>query len=513
MKFKTLEELYDSQLEDEQVYEITAYVNDVFRMENGFTIVTVWNGSLSFKMSFFGKNQFSELQKGTVALFRFTKYIYNDALQGKIKQVIIADDVTKKIVEDEIQTNLSQKNKPVHTQVACPAQEMKKLETPLREAATLIRKALFEHRPILVTHHADCDGFSAAFQVETAIKKVLRSIHKDERALFDYYQRTPSRTPYYHVIDATKDISQFLSRQERFNLKSPLILILDNGSTSEDLLAIKKTKLFGASHVVVDHHDPGQLDEQGKSLICKEVDYHVNPFLVGLDSNVSASLLAYELARFISDDAQEHPFLAAVGAVADKSQSPITNWFISQSTHDREYLEDVALFVDYEIFQTKFMTSRSALETLLIGTIQEREDIIGLYRPLLEDQTKKVNLALQHFTQQKKWGKFDVFVVNGEEVAQRGDYFSIGKLAALVSKQHDDKKPRLVIVHSTEITVFRCDQDEEIFSIHHLLPVLHKKLPFARITGGGHAVAGSLRYVFGAREDFLGVVEDFVSSL
>ncbi|MFW5977170.1 MAG: hypothetical protein ACOCQQ_01510, partial [Candidatus Nanoarchaeia archaeon] len=166
MKFNTIEELHNSQLEDEKVYEITGYVNDVFRMENGFTLVTIWDGSLSFKMSFFKKNGFSELEKGVVALFRFTKYIYNDELQGKIKQVVLADQATKERIEKQIKENLSKKNKPKHLTVSCPVQDMKKLEKPLREAATVIRQALFEHRPILVTHHADCDGFSAAFQIE-----------------------------------------------------------------------------------------------------------------------------------------------------------------------------------------------------------------------------------------------------------------------------------------------------------------------------------------------------------
>ncbi|RJS73082.1 hypothetical protein CW696_01920 [ANME-2 cluster archaeon] len=42
----------------------------------------------------------------------------------------------------------------------------------------------------------------------------------------------------------------------------PLLVIVDNGSTEEDLPAFKQTSIYGIDVVVVDHHHPDAVVDQ-----------------------------------------------------------------------------------------------------------------------------------------------------------------------------------------------------------------------------------------------------------
>ena len=80
-----------------------------------------------------------------------------------------------------------------------------------------------------------------------------------------------------------------------FQTRCLLIIIADNGSSPEDLIAIKQGKVHGSDFIVIDHH---YFDED---VISKEVLTHINPFLVGEDgSHFSAGMLCSEFARFIN---------------------------------------------------------------------------------------------------------------------------------------------------------------------------------------------------------------------
>ena len=107
---------------------------------------------------------------------------------------------------------------------------------------------------------------------------------------------------------------------ERHGQKLPLLVLLDNGSTEEDVAALRHSKVYGIESVVVDHHYPGEV-ENGRALIDDYVDIHVNPYLVGGDSQLTAGALAVELAGMINPDVRDKirhfPGIAAVGDHAE----------------------------------------------------------------------------------------------------------------------------------------------------------------------------------------------------
>ncbi len=62
--------------------------------------------------------------------------------------------------------------------------------------------------------------------------------------------------------------------------------------------------------VVVDHHYPGEVID-GKVAVDDYVDVHVNPYLEGGDSQVTAGALAVELAQMINPEVKGPPFTSA----------------------------------------------------------------------------------------------------------------------------------------------------------------------------------------------------------
>jgi len=53
---------------------------------------------------------------------------------------------------------------------------LEKLRPKMRNAAKLIRKAVFKSRPIIIRHHADADGITSAIAIERALIPLIREV-------------------------------------------------------------------------------------------------------------------------------------------------------------------------------------------------------------------------------------------------------------------------------------------------------------------------------------------------
>lgn len=511
---QTIQEVKDSTTKG-LTYKLTAYITDIYRTPEGLNIFTVTDGKDTFKLTKFlgGKAAFPDVKKDAVATFLFRRKAYEGELQGALIAINDPDPAQAKRLLNIIYEKEWQRYQPKDPRLLCPG-DCRKLQETLLKAATLIRKAIYERRPIVVTHHADCDGFAAALQLEDSIKSLIEEVQGDNiRFLNNYYVRNPSRSPYYDVVDATRDISFFKLNMERAHVQPPLILVVDNGSTPQDLLAIRKTKLYGADIIVVDHHDPGPRDEQGFTEVCKEVLVHVNPHLVGLTKDVSASMLCFELAHLVNETTSRKPLPAALGAVADKCVGEAVDFLIIESGKQKEFLEELSLFVDYEIFHSKFNLQASPLYDLIQGPQHLQQGIIDMYRPVYEQAQQEVTQVIKAYHVKQVLNTYTLFSIDGAKTTLWGDYFTIGKFAAILHKLNDTVNNRITMVAAESMIVFRVQQEKPLFDVNELISMLKKELPHARIGGGGHDVAGSIHFVSVARDEVIKHIDEYISSL
>ena len=95
--------------------------------------------------------------------------------------------------------------------------------------------------------------------MEKAVIPLLKEFNPDNDAEYHYFKRSPSKAPFYELEDVVKDLSFALEDFERHGQKLPLIVLLDNGSTEEDIVALMQAKIYDIEIVVIDHHFPGEL--------------------------------------------------------------------------------------------------------------------------------------------------------------------------------------------------------------------------------------------------------------
>lgn len=518
VQLKTIEQVKQTAFEEEMIYELEAVLSSIYTTKTGFTIIKITDGKDLFSLTLHNDKQLKSqgLEVGMGVHISFKKSLYDDELQGNLLEISKCEsDYCSKLEQifSKKQEGKKMKNAPSSKELLITTKNFELLQEDLFKAATVIRNAVVTKRPIIISHHADADGFSAGFLIEDALTSLIKNMHKDIRFLGDYLQRNPSRTPFYDIVDATKDVNFFMVKQERSRLSNPLLLILDNGSTSQDLLSIQKVKTFGFDVVVVDHHDPGELDKENESLICKETLAHVNPHLKGLGHGISASMLSYQLAAYIDNFNEPNAKLAAIGGVADKCEGEDIDFLIEKSGSNRDDLAELALYVDFEIFQTKFNHAKSTLKEFMTGSKELQSKIISLYKPLLEKYEEETTLTVNHYLEEEKVGKFALFSLNGETTKQRGMYYALRNLAAIVNKKHSEVIPRVVFIYTDSILVIRADPADLSFDVNVFIKQLQKDLPYAQVNGGGHNVAGSIKYVPAAKDEVLVKIKEYIQNL
>ena len=200
----------------------------------------------------------------------------------------------------------------------------------MREAAQKIRRAILDGRSILLRHHNDADGICSGVAMEKAIVPLVEQVNPSNDAQYYYFKRSPSKAPFYELEDVVKDLSFALEDKERHGQKLPLIVLLDNGSTEEDIVALMQAKIYDVEVVVIDHHSPGDLitkEEKdgeivgGTVAVDEYVDTHVNPYLVGGDSQLTAGALATEVAHIINPEIKDLiKHLPAIAALGDHAE-------------------------------------------------------------------------------------------------------------------------------------------------------------------------------------------------
>jgi RecJ-like exonuclease len=415
---------------------------------------------------------------------------------------------------------------PENIQPSVQSEVLQKLWPRLREAAKLIRKAILEARPILIRHHGDCDGYGGAIALEKAIADLLKEKIPDPEAEWHYLKRFPTRVPYYHAEDLAKDMDAIQEDIYRFGHKKPLIIVMDNGSTLQDVPVYKQLKTLGFDIIVVDHHEP-DFKAPGKAYVDEYVSVHVNPYLVGGDSNITSGMLGFELARLVNPRIEkEIEHIPAITGIADKSEAPELKEYLAKARRkgfSKEFLEKAAEVIDYVAFTLKFKPGRYYMD-YFFGLYLDR----GTYYQLINQMYSMIK---QKFERYKKWaskyinvkrlenGIFAV-LVDAEKYMFRSDYPTSGKASTLIKEYLEEKygedSPMILLAYGPDFMIIRATDSLVLFydfSVKNLINYLNSKLPWAQVNGGGHKVVGSIKFLEGFQRDVIKQTLNFLSKL
>ncbi|WP_414468918.1 OB-fold nucleic acid binding domain-containing protein [Methanobacterium sp. ACI-7] len=420
---------------------------------------------------------------------------------------------------------IDKKAEPETTELMIESETLDKLRERMRLAAKAIRRAIFDGRSILVRHHADADGICAGVAMEKAVIPLIRDINPGSDAEWHFFKRAPSKAPFYEVEDVVKDLSFALEDMERHGQKLPLIVLLDNGSTEEDILALIKAKIYDIEIVVIDHHYPGEVENE-RVAVDDYVDVHVNPYLVGGNSEITAGALGFEVAKMINPEVKEQlmhlPGIAAVGDHAGSEEALNYIEIAGEKGYSRDDLEKIATVIDFEAFYLRFMNGRGIIDTILgLSNVDKHEKLVeALYNESQKRVRNQLRAALPNLKTQELPNGVIFNILDVEKFAFKFTYPAPGKTTGYVHdtmvKKYGEETPIVTLAYGPDFGVIRATDavNEKFgFNLNTIIVKLVEEIPEAGIDGGGHECAGSLKYVEGLSKKVLSAFADEIAAL
>ncbi|MCZ7362467.1 MAG: DHH family phosphoesterase [Candidatus Methanoperedens sp.] len=483
------------------------------RIRESRTIFTISDEDGSVQCAAFekaGERAYPEIKSEIIVKVFGEPSMRNGAMQVEIRSMkqLWGGDATG--IKEHIEKAIDKRAEPHDIQFLVKSEVLEKLRPKMRNAAKLIRKAVFKSRPIIIRHHADADGITSAIAIERALLPLIREMGGSD-ADRHFYRRSPSKAPFYELEDVTKDLTFALEDQERFAQKMPLVVLMDNGATEEDMPAMKQAVIYGVDIMVIDHHHPdGTID----SMVLE----HVNPAYAGGDFGITTGMIGTEIARMINPGVTEEiKHLPAVSAVGDRSAAPEAELYKSlvADKYKLEDLKSMALAIDYEAFWQRFNDGRGIMNDILnLGSNVRHQQIVKLLTEQANAAiTEQLEASMPNVKTQKLRNGAILNVLDVENFAHKFTFPPPGKTSGEV---HDrlcsqyNGQPVVTIGYGPDFAVLRSRGVK--MNIPLIVKELHAEIRGAGVSGGGHLVVGSIKFVEGMRKEVLAKLAEKIAA-
>ena len=481
------------------------------KQTSGPTIFTIVDESGTENAAAFveaGVRAYPEAELEDVVRITGEVMLRNNQLQIEARSLTILTGDEGETVRERIAQALDQRSEPPDIPLLIKSDVLEQLRPAMRKVAKVIRKAVFSSQPIIIRHHADADGICSAVAIEQAVTALIRESGGDFDADYYLFKRSPSKAPFYEIEDITRDLDFALKDHARFGQKLPLVLLTDNGSTEEDLPSLKMAQIYEIPIVVVDHHHPDEIVDQ-------YLVGHVNPYHVGGEYGITAGMLGTEVARLINPSVEQQiRHLPAIAGAGDRSEAPERKRYyeLIQGGYTEQDCKDIALALDYEQFWLRFNDGRELIKDILNlkGATDRHKKMIPLLvegaNALIEDQ---MNACMPHVRHQTLANGAELFQIDVEIHAHKFTFPPPGKTSGEVHdrlcKQYAGS-PVVTIGFGPDFAVLR--SKGVMMNIPKMVRELRDEIPGGGISGGGHLVVGSIKFVEGMRESVLeGLIE------
>jgi len=354
-------------------------------------------------------------------------------------------------------------------------------------------------------HHADGDGLCASVPLQVALERFIADHYEDGDAPQHLLKRLPSKAPYYEMEDVTRDLNFALEDRTRHGQKLPLLLMLDNGSTEEDTPAYRNLRHYDIPVVVVDHHHP---DPEAVEPLITE---HVNPYLHDEDYRITTGMMCVELARMIApdltDDLQHVP---AVAGLSDRSEGEAMADYLALAEdkgYDEAALRDIGEALDYATHWLRYSSGEQLITDVLNVDCDDRDRHGELVDTLAEkaerDVDQQLDAAMEHVDHERLDNGAHLYRIDVDEHAYRFTYPAPGKTTGEIhdAKVAETGDPVITIGYGPDFAVLRSDGVR--LDIPRYVTELTEEVDGGGVSGGGHLVVGSIKFVKGMRGEVI----------
>jgi RecJ-like exonuclease len=434
------------------------------------------------------------------------------AVQVEVEQLVRLRGEAEAEVRERVDAALEEWAAPADVEPLIEWPAFEKLRDDLAAVARRLRRTVLESRPIRLRHHADGDGMCASLPVQHALENFVAEVHEDPEAPRHLFKRLPSKAPFYEMEDVTRDLNFALEDRERHGQRLPLLFMVDNGSTEEDVPAYRALDQYDVPVLVVDHHhpDPEAVDPY--------VENHVNPYLHDEDYRITTGMMCVELARMIdpsiTDDLEHVP---AVAGLSDRSKADAMDEYLALAEaagYTETDLRDIGEALDYAAHWLRYQSGDSLIDDVLnvdCSDPERHEELVEfLSTRARRDVDEQLDDAEPHVDHERLDNGAHLYRLDVENHARRFTYPAPGKTTG---ELHDRKveetgDPVITIGYGPDFAVLRSDGVR--LDIPNMVEELQDEMEGAGVSGGGHLVVGSIKFVSGMREP---VVEALVEKM
>jgi RecJ-like exonuclease len=229
--------------------------------------------------------------------------------------------------------------------------------------------------------------------------------------------------------------------------------------------------------------------------------------------------MCVEIARMIdpavTDEVRHVP---AVAGLADRSDGEAMDDYLElarEEGYDERRLVDIGEALDYATYWLKYNDGRELVNDLLNVNCDDRERherLVDLFAERAErDVNTQLDAAMEHVTHEALDNGAHLYRIDVESHARRFTYPAPGKTTG---KIHDRKvqetgDPVITIGFGPDFAVLRSDGVR--LDIPEMVAELKEEVPGGGVSGGGHLVVGSIKFVSGMREEVIDALVEKMS--
>ena len=412
--------------------------------------------------------------------------------------LLAGDDATT--VADRRSAALTDRATPEEVEPLADHEPAVALADAVGEAATAVRRAVFEGRPIVVRHAATADGHVAGAAVERAVLPLVRAEHDESDAEYHYFDRRPLDDPVYGMDPATADATRMLNDRDRHDEALPLVVLAGVGSEVESLDGLELLGVYDAERIVVDAQP---VDDA----VAAEVETTLAP---DGPADLTTGALAAHLAAAVTDDDEVRESLAHLPATSYWESPPEAYVALAaEAGHDaedcRRRREAVALEAHYQSYEDKRelvgdllfddaaapATTRPQSEGRVGGDLAEH--VSEQFREKLEDEVRTAAANAEHHEQ----NGVSVVVLDAEAYAHRYDFPPTPLLVDELHRRSRDEHAGAVLTLGLERDELHVRSTTNV-DVREAARAAREAVPDAGVEARGHG--GRIGYLAGERE-------------
>jgi RecJ-like exonuclease len=419
-------------------------------------------------------------------------------LQVETEALLVLEDEEREAVTQRMADALTERATPEDVEPLAVDDAVDAVLDEVREAATAIRRAVLEDRPVVVRHTATADGYVAGVAIERATLPLVREQHGGADAEYHYFDRRPLEDGVYDMGDATKDVTGMLDNRERHDEKLPLFVFAAAGATRESLDGFDLLDVYGAERVVV---DAAEADDE----VAETVEAIVSPSLTDTDASTTASALAANVAVHVDDDARDD--LAHLPAVSFWEDTPeVYVEAAADAGYDaddtREIREAIALEAYYQSYEDKrelitdLLFPEDGAERGLAGHVSEQ------FRTKLGAEVDTANANLET----REVGDVTLAVLDTDSYTHRYEFPPKSLLLDELFREHRDEVDAVLGLESDELIL----RSHDPLDVHAVAEAAAEQVPEAGLAAKS-ARDGRLEFLSGERDAVLEAVVEVVA--